>query len=274
MSAKTITSGGPELLRRLDLVFCVDVTGSMGGLIASARRHVGNVLDALQKELGSDLRVGFVGYRDHGDGAKLFTLEPLTTDVARVRKTIDEVKVDGGGDAPEAVFAAMVKCLELDWAKASYRVVLLIADAPPHGVGAPGDSYPKDPTGLTLDDVANRLETEGLFVHALSLVPHDKITEAAFRRLSISTGGTYSDATSGDAAMKVVDVISKQFLADLEFDGKLLALLKKGLPVREPTSDDEVVPSRDELAAKALDVPVQQVWGGVMRLRRRRLIDG
>lgn len=268
-----MTSDSLALLRRLDLVFCVDITGSMGGLIASARRHVGNVLDALKKELGADLRVGFVGYRDHGDGpAKLLTVEPLNTDVEKVRKVIDEVKVDGGGDAPEAVFAALVKCLELDWAKASYRVVILIGDAPPHSVGAPGDSYAKgDPTGLSLDDVANRMETEGLFVHALSLVPHDKITESSFRRLSISTGGTYSDATSADAAMKVVETISKQFLADLEFDRRLLQRLQQGVVVPEAKNDDDLVPSRDEVVAKLLDVPVQQVWGGMMRLRRRRL---
>ena len=35
------------MLRRLDLVFCVDLTGSMGGLIAAARAHIGRVLDAL-----------------------------------------------------------------------------------------------------------------------------------------------------------------------------------------------------------------------------------
>jgi hypothetical protein len=40
-----------EQLKRLDLVFCIDVTGSMGGLIASARRHVGKVLDALKKRV-------------------------------------------------------------------------------------------------------------------------------------------------------------------------------------------------------------------------------
>lgn len=272
-----MTTDPLALLRRLDLVFCVDITGSMGGLIASARRHVGNVLDALKTELGADLRVGFVGYRDHSDGAeKLLTVEPLTTDVEKVRKVIDTVKVDGGGDAPEAVFAALVKCLELDWAKASYRVVILIGDAPPHSVGAPGDSYKNDPTGLSLDDMANRMETEGLFVHALSLVPNDKITESSFRRLSISTGGTYSDATSPDAAMKVVETISRQFLADLEFDRRLLQRLQQGVVVPEankaPGGDDDVVPSRDEVVAKLLDVPVQQVWGGMMRLRRRRLM--
>ena len=274
MSGGHTSAKARKQLRALDLVFCIDVTGSMGGLIASARQHVGKVLDALQGELGDDLRVGFVGYRDHSDGPKLLTVEPLTTDVKKVRRAIDEVKVDGGGDAPEAVYAALIKCLELDWAKGSYRVVILIADAPPHGVGARGDSYAIDPTGLSLDDMANRLETEGLFVHALSLTPNDKIMEAAFRRLSISTGATYSDATSPDAAMKVVATVTTQFLADLEFDTRLFDALEAGVDVPEPKDENDVVPSRDEVLAKRLGVPVQQVWGGVMRLRRRRLVKG
>jgi hypothetical protein len=262
------------MLRRLDLVFCVDLTGSMGGLIASARAHIGRVLDALKTELKDDLRVGLVGYRDHSDGPKLLQVEPLTTDVEKVRVAINEAKVDGGGDAPEAVFAGLVKCLELPWAEGSYRVVILIGDAPPHSVGAPGDSYKVDPTGLTLDDVANRMETEGLFVHALSLSPQDKVMENSFRRLSISTGGTYSDATSPDAAMRIVETVTQQFLRDLDFDRRLLERLKQGIEVPEPKNDDDIVPTRDELMAKALQVPVQEVWGGLMRLRRRRLLKG
>jgi hypothetical protein len=246
----------------------------MGGLIASARAHIGKVLDSLKSELKDDLRVGLVGYRDHSDGPKLLQVEPLTTDVEKVRKAINDAKVDGGGDAPEAVFAGLVKCLELPWAEGSYRVVILIGDAPPHSVGAPGDSYKVDPTGLTLDDVANRMETEGLFVHALSLSPHDQVMENSFRRLSISTGGTYSDATSPDAAMRIVGTVTQQFLRDLDFDRRLLERLKQGIAVPEPKNDDDLVPTRDELLAKALDVPVQEVWGGLMRLRRRRLLKG
>ena len=259
------------MLRRLDLVFCVDLTGSMGGLIASARAHIGRILDALRAELKDDLRVGLVGYRDHSDGPKLLQVESLTTDVETVRKEINDAKVDGGGDAPEAVFAGLVKCLELPWAQGSYRVVILIGDAPPHSVGAPGDSYKVDPTGLTLDDVANRMETEGLFVHALSLSPNDKVMESSFRRLSISTGGTYSDATSPDAAMRIVETVTQQFLKDLDFDRRLLERLQQGVDVPEPKNDDDLVPTRDEVVAKLLSVPVQEVWGGMMRLRRRRL---
>jgi hypothetical protein len=110
-------------------------------------------------------------------------------------------------------------------------------------------------------------------VHALSLSPKDKIMESSFRRLSISTGGTYSDATSPDAAMKIVETVTQQFLKDLEFDRRLLERLKQGVEEAEPKSEDEIVPTRDELVAKLLNVPVQEVWGGMMRLRRRRLFS-
>lgn len=259
------------MLSRLDLVFCVDLTGSMGGLITAARGHIGRVLDALKTELKDDLRVGLVGYRDHSDGPKLLQVEPLTTDVEKVRAAINDAKVDGGGDAPEAVFAGLVRCLELPWAEGSYRVVLLIGDAPPHSVGAGGDSYPRDPTGYSLDDIANRMETEGLFVHALSLSPHDKVMESAFRRLSISTGGTYSDTTDPNAAMRMVETVTQQFLKDIDFDRKLLERLRLGVNVPVAKTDDDIVPTRDEVLAKVLDVPVQQIWGGMMRLRRRRI---
>ena len=197
----------------------------MGALIVSARAHVGRILDALQQVLRDDLRVGLVGYRDHSDGAKLLQVEPLTTDTAKLRAALDAVKVDGGGDAPEAVFAGLLECLKQPWAQGSYRMVILIGDAPPHSVGARGDNYPNDPTGMTVDDVANTLEAEGLFVHALSLTPTDKVLEKAFQRLSISTGGTYADATSPDAAMRIVESVTQRFLTDLEFDRRLLELL-------------------------------------------------
>jgi hypothetical protein len=249
------------MLDKLDLCFCIDLTGSMRGLIKAARQQSGRVLEALRAALGAGLRVGFVGYRDYADGPLLLEVEPLTGELDRVRARIDGVKVcGGGGDGPEAVFAGLTTCLELAWAPGSYRVVFLIGDAPPHSVGARRDAFRKlDPTGLSLDDLANRLETEGLFVHALSLAPHDPVVEQAFRRLSVSTGGTFSDTSSPDAALRVVETLSHQFLADIDFDRALLARLEQGLPTPE------------ELLARALDVPVQKVWGGLMRLRRRGL---
>lgn len=40
-----------------------------------------------------------------------------------------------GGDGPEAVTAALKAALELTWRPTSSRMAVLIADAPPHGIG-------------------------------------------------------------------------------------------------------------------------------------------
>lgn len=42
----------------------------------------------------------------------------------------------GGGDFPEAVCCALHDCLEkLTWREEAIKVAILIADAPPHGMG-------------------------------------------------------------------------------------------------------------------------------------------
>src|SRR5262245_14378897 len=170
-----------SVLSRLDLVFCVDLTSSMSGFIASAKRQMADVLDAFAAELHGGLRVAIVGYRDHCDGDKLLEVYPLDANLKRVAKAIDKLAVSGGGDTPEAVYTGLQACLALDWAVGCYRVVLLVGDAPPHGIGYPGDSLTRDPTGLTLDDMANKLEAEGVFVHALAMRSGDALLATAFR---------------------------------------------------------------------------------------------
>ena len=40
----------------------------------------------------------------------------------------------GGGDGPEAVTAGLAACLtDLEWRRSAAKMVVLIADAPPHG---------------------------------------------------------------------------------------------------------------------------------------------
>lgn len=260
------------MLSQLDLVFCVDLTGSMGGLIASAKQHMARVFESLRAELGDGLRVAVVGYRDHCDGAKLLEVYPLDGDVARVAKSIDGLSVSGGGDAPEAVYSGLQACLGLAWAKGSYRVILLVGDAPPHGVGMAGDSFPKeDPTKLSLDDMANLLEAEGVFVHALAMQPGNPLLVSSFQRLSIATGGSYHDTSSSDAAMQLVGSVTRGLLGDLDFDRRLLGRLREAVP---PDPTDDLGPSKYEVLAKDFRVEPQAIHIALMRLRRRRLLEG
>lgn len=259
-----------HLLSKLDLVFCIDLTSSMSGFIATAKAHMLAVLEEFARELHGGLRVAIVGYRDHCDGDKLVEVYALEGDLAKVDASIRQLSVSGGGDAPEAVYTGLEHCLGLDWAAGSYRVILLVGDAPPHGVGYPGDSLPKDPTGHTIDDMANKLETEGVFVHALSMRPGDAILATSFKRLSISTGGGFHDTSAG-AVIAIVASITQSLLADIELDTKLLSRLREGIPM--PISADEVAPSKAQILAKALRVEESAVHAGMMRLRRRRLLQ-
>src|SRR4029079_6467113 len=52
----------------VDVVFAVDTTGSMGGLIEGAKRTVWSIATHIQKtDADADVRIGLVAYRDIGD---------------------------------------------------------------------------------------------------------------------------------------------------------------------------------------------------------------
>jgi hypothetical protein len=51
----------------------------------------------------------------------------------------------GGGDGPEAQTAALAEALDMDWAEDAVKIVVLITDAPPHGLGEDYDGFNKSP---------------------------------------------------------------------------------------------------------------------------------
>lgn len=90
-----------------------------------------------------------VNYRDHKpqDNTYVYKFNPFTSNIAEVQEYLkgltgrcagrqwsDSLLAAGGGDGPEAVTAGMAACLtELEWRREAARMVVLIADAPPHG---------------------------------------------------------------------------------------------------------------------------------------------
>lgn len=254
-----------DKLSRLDLVFCVDLTGSMSPFIQAARAQMTSILDALRAQLGDGLRVGVVAYRDHCDGKKVCEKHDFMGDLRAVKATLDGLQILGGGDYPEAVFTGLDACVKLPWRDGAYRVIVLVGDAPPHGCGAAGDSHAKgDPSGFDLDAMANLLEEKGLFVHALAMfnTPQpEPVLDRTFRRLSITTGGAYHEARGATAAMKIVESVSGRFLSELAFDRALFAAI------------DGAFPKDVEKLAKHLRASVDDVNAGMMRLRQRRLLD-
>src|SRR2546423_848106 len=129
--------------KTLEMVFVLDTTGSMGGLIEGAKQRIWGIInEVMQTPAHPSVRVGLVAYRDHGD-QYVTQILPLTNDLDKVYTTLMDYRADGGGDGPEDVRRALADGVRnAGWSKASAnnaQILFLVGDAPPH------DDYQNEP---------------------------------------------------------------------------------------------------------------------------------
>ena len=119
----------------LDLLFVMDITGSMGYYIEEAKENVLEIINRIITECpGIDINLGFIGYRDIYElEYGFYTDVNFTQNYTGVKEIIQNVYASGGGDAPEDVSWAMENALNKDW-KNNARFLVFIADALDHGI--------------------------------------------------------------------------------------------------------------------------------------------
>jgi len=136
------SSGSSDLVRQiqdilkqekgeeLDIVICLDTTGSMRPHIDAIRLQLAEVLRESIAETVS-FRIGMVLFKDYRE-EYLNRIIPFTADFDIFQKNLDAIQVGGGGDIPEAVYEALYAgAANLSWTAKS-RIMILIGDAPPH----------------------------------------------------------------------------------------------------------------------------------------------
>ena len=62
-----------------------------------------------------------------------------------MQANLNSLNALGGGDGPEAQTAALAAALDMEWNEKAVKMVVLITDAPPHGIGEDGDGFTKSP---------------------------------------------------------------------------------------------------------------------------------
>lgn len=120
----------------VDVVFAVDTTGSMGGLLDGAKRTVWSIATHIRKtDPDAELRIGLVAYRDIGDDYVTRDFS-LTGDLDAVFTELSSYRAAGGGDTPEDVDAALDDSLhKMAWRDDAKKLVFLVGDAPPASRG-------------------------------------------------------------------------------------------------------------------------------------------
>jgi hypothetical protein len=120
---------------RVEVVFCLDTTGSMGGLIEGAKQKIWSISNKIVGgEPMPDLYIGLVGYRDYGD-QYVTRVHPLDDDLDRVYENLMSFRADGGGDTPEHVNRALYDAVNhISWSEdhETLKLIFLVGDCPPH----------------------------------------------------------------------------------------------------------------------------------------------
>ncbi|HMY40947.1 MAG TPA: VWA domain-containing protein, partial [Marinagarivorans sp.] len=116
----------------IDVTLVLDTTNSMADEIKYLQAELAQVFNDIAADYaGASIRVGLVAYRDEGD-IYVHKEFPFTEDLTRFNADLASLFAGGGGDAPEAMDQGMNGALSLNWRENSTKIMLLVADAPPH----------------------------------------------------------------------------------------------------------------------------------------------
>jgi Mg-chelatase subunit ChlD len=122
-------------VERVEVVFVLDTTGSMGDLIDGAKRKIWSIANTIvEQNPDADVAMGLIGFRDRGD-AYVVKTHQMTEDLQSLYGRLVKFEADGGDDTPESVNEALATAMkDITWSKGDdvRRIVFLVGDAPPH----------------------------------------------------------------------------------------------------------------------------------------------
>ena len=197
----------PEERPRIEVVFVLDTTGSMSGLISAAKEKIWAIANTLATtKPAPDIRMGLVAYRDRKD-AYVTQVTDLTDDLDAVYTKLMAFRAQGGGDTPESVNQALNEAVtKIKWSAAdkTYRVIFLVGDCPPHMDYKDDVKYPR-----TCEIAAKR----GITINTVQCGTNSSTTPIWKDIARRSEGGYFQVGQSGSA-----------ILAGTPFDAELAKL--------------------------------------------------
>ncbi|XP_046548784.1 uncharacterized protein LOC124258747 [Haliotis rubra] len=226
----------------LDLALVMDCTGSMGSYIDSARENIRHIIDQISSAGGRSVHFALVEYRDHPPQDKSFITKPhnFTSQIANMKSWLRDCSADGGGgDEPEAVADGLQALLTFSWRSSATKIAVLIADAPPHGLGTDGDGFPLGcPLGHNPFKVTNKLASQEITLYVAGCEPSISPYKDFFTGLAYITGGQYVPLASANNLAKIIvcgaeEEMSLEHLMKTEVGAAMKQLQDAGVEIDE-----------------------------------------
>lgn len=222
----------PGTSAELDLVFAFDCTGSMGSYLHQAQASIKRIARQIISEEHASVRTALVAYRDNPPEDSSFETEvlPFTDNIDEMERALMKYSAEGGGDGPECVADALHQVLNLSYRPNAAKVCVLIADAPPHGLGESGDGFPNgSPHGYDPYAIGRGLASKGVTCYCVGCEPvlssQYRFARTFFESIAELTAGQYLPL--GTAEM-LADVIIGGAREEMALE-KLMAAAKEEL---------------------------------------------
>ena len=176
-----VTAFPEDAPAKLDFVFIIDITGSMGAKLASVKANAVSFINNLQAE-GVDGRYAFATYGDVNAGdAPVINAPTFFSDAASFSAALAPVGLTGGGDFPESGLEGIVTTLsDLSFRTDATRRMLLLTDATVHTTTDGLSSETLAGTAASLSGAGIRLDIA---------VPTGGAAESQLTTLAAATGG-------------------------------------------------------------------------------------
>ena len=186
----------------IDIVFNIDTTGSMGSKIDSIKTHISMIIDDVKKQTNS-ARFAITSYRDdpartnYPNDYRSRVDQEFTSDAAALKKSLENISADGGGDAPETMYSGIKSALELPWRPGVKKIVLTVTDAPALS--------PEPGTNLTekeINALAFAVDPAQLYVLADEYLEHDETIKPL-----VEKSGAFINADDDNVNIAVTNAI-------------------------------------------------------------------
>lgn len=223
---------------KLDVLFLIDTTGSMGGEISTMKSYATNIMNQVRARV-ADSWFGVADFRDYtasysycgysgtygsaSSGDYPWRLgQALTSSLASAQAAVNGLSLGYGADGPEAYSRALYEArLTAGWRAGAEGTIVLMGDAPAHdcdfyksyGCSSTGVDPGRDASAGTSDDlvfsqVVNQLKNASKSVISIYSTS-DSCTQKGFQYASAQTGaGSFKYGATSDIPGAVVQEIT------------------------------------------------------------------
>jgi Mg-chelatase subunit ChlD len=207
-SAAADTIPANDARRDVDLVIALDISGSMEGLIESAKQRLWDITNELaQARPTPQLRVAILSYGRprYGEQSGFVRVDlPFTSDLDAVNATLFAFKTDGGDEYVSRAIQTSLDTLQWSRDEDALKIVFV----------AGNESAEQDPR-LTLERATAEAARRGVVVNAIYCGDDGNADARGWQKVAAGTNGLYASIDQNAAAVANVAT---------PFDARLAAL--------------------------------------------------